>query len=130
MALRSLPFVVVSFLLPCIIARPALNARGTIHVNPTAALRRGGETALYLVAMTTFADVIRMWPTYRDLAEDCGVAYDTVASWHRRSNIPQMWWAAVERSAQSRNIEGISYDTLRSIEEHQRIGRRSATIAA
>ncbi|HWJ40957.1 MAG TPA: hypothetical protein VNT29_07475 [Candidatus Limnocylindrales bacterium] len=66
----------------------------------------------------SFAQVIDLWPRYMDLAEDCGVAKQTVASWHRRSSIPQHRWECVERSAQHFLIHGITYDYLRSIAAH------------
>jgi hypothetical protein len=69
-------------------------------------------------AIVSFATVIRLWPSYTDLADDCGVSYQTVASWRRRSSIPQKHWEQIERSARNRHIHGITYDYLRSIAAH------------
>ena len=63
----------------------------------------------------SFAEIIRLWPSYAELADDCGVSYQTVASWHRRSSIPQIHWENVERSAKKRNIHAVSYSKLRSV---------------
>jgi hypothetical protein len=66
-------------------------------------------------AIVSFAAVIQLWPSYGVLAEDCGVSYQAVASWRRRSSIPQVHWENIERSARQRHIHGITYDYLRTI---------------
>jgi hypothetical protein len=70
-------------------------------------------------AIASFAAIIRLWPRYGDLAEDCGVEYQTVASWVRRCSIPHVYWDKIERSARQRRIHGITYDYLRSVAAHQ-----------
>ncbi len=75
--------------------------------------RRGSARGI-----VSFAHVIRLWPNYAVLAEDCGVSYQAVASWRRRSSIPQAYWEAIERSARKRDIHGVTYDYLRTIAAH------------
>jgi hypothetical protein len=70
--------------------------------------------------IVSFASVIRLWPSYAVLADDCGVSYQTVASWRRRSSIPQNHWEQIERSARKHRIHGITYDYLRSVAAHGR----------
>ena len=72
--------------------------------------RRGSAKAIM-----SFAAVIRLWPSYTALAADCGVSYQAVASWQRRSSIPQPYWETIERSARKRHIHGVTYDYLRTI---------------
>jgi hypothetical protein len=63
----------------------------------------------------SFAELIKLWPRMIDLANDCGLSWQAVASWRRRSSVPQVHWEAIERSAIKRNIHGITYDYLRLI---------------
>src|SRR5262245_60239346 len=75
----------------------------------------------------TFAEIVCLWPTYDELAQDVGVAYPTVASWRRRSSIPPRWWGAIVQSAQRRRITGITFDTLRAIDDHNRCATAIST---
>lgn len=76
----------------------------------------------YARGILSFADIVRLWPSYADLAEDCGVAYQTVAAWARRSSIPHEHWEHVERSARKWRIKGVTYDYLRSVDANMRLG--------
>jgi hypothetical protein len=62
--------------------------------------------------METFSQLLDLWATRQEVAEDCGVEYGSVNQWHRRNSIPSKYWANLIAGAQKRGIQGVSYETL------------------
>jgi len=53
---------------------------------------------------SSFAEVVRKWPTLGAMAADVQVEYDTVRKWKDRNNIPAWMWFDVLRAAKRRKI--------------------------
>ena len=60
---------------------------------------------------TTFAEVIELWPTAVDLANDIGQKEVTVRQWKRRG-IPAEYWTAIVQAAERRNFTQVTYEML------------------
>lgn len=52
----------------------------------------------------TFKEIIEMWPSISELADDMGESYITVNKWHVRDNIPVRRWVKLLKSAKNRKI--------------------------
>ena len=63
--------------------------------------------------MTTFEDVINLWPSLIDMAEDLQVEYETVRQWKRRNRIPQEYFFLLRRVAHERGLKLNADDILR-----------------
>lgn len=61
--------------------------------------------------MTHF-DIINLWPSLSEFADDIGVEYGTAKAMRRRGSIPVEYWPAVIRMATERGIDGISPTSL------------------
>lgn len=64
------------------------------------------------MSFKTHRDIIRAWPSLKQMADDMGVRYDTVQKWHVRNSIPSDKWKKVARHALIREINGITVDLL------------------
>jgi len=66
--------------------------------------------------MDTFADLIKMWPSTKALADDLPIdAVDpqvTIRAWRNRNNIRPVWWPDIISSAEAREIEGVDVYAL------------------
>jgi hypothetical protein len=49
--------------------------------------------------MTSFRDIIRLWPTYAAAAAAIGVSRETIKSWAKRDSIPAAYDLHVVRAA-------------------------------
>lgn len=58
----------------------------------------------------TFTDILKLWPSFADLARDLGLPYTTVASWAARNTIPVAYWQPLIKIANKRNITGLSVE--------------------
>ena len=68
--------------------------------------------------ITTVRDLIRLWPTQQALADDIGVARHIVRDWARgQSMIRAEYFNLILKSAQTRNIRGVSYKLLADLAE-------------
>lgn len=58
------------------------------------------------------AELINLWPSLSDFADDIGVPYMTAKGMRRRGSVPAGYWLAMEEAASARGIEGISVRRL------------------
>ena len=58
-----------------------------------------------------FTDVIGLWPSRQDLADDLCLLDDTIRKWDERDSIKSCWWQMLLRCAKVRGLE-ISADDL------------------
>jgi hypothetical protein len=70
--------------------------------------------------ITSFRDVVDLWPTRVQLARDLNLSYQTVVSWHVRDAIAPRHWHAIVAAAETRGIP-LSYTRLRTI-HNKRLG--------
>lgn len=63
----------------------------------------------------TFASVIDLWPTLKDLADDAGCGISAVKQWKSRDRIPGEYWLRCELGARRRGIPNITVFTLSEI---------------
>lgn len=45
--------------------------------------------------ITSFKDVIDIWPSHGAMAADIGASEWMIPKWSQRNNIPSEWWASV-----------------------------------
>ena len=67
------------------------------------------------------AEIIALWPSPSDFADDVGVTLQRVSLWKHRDFIPPEHWTAIEEGADRRDIAGASASDL---------ARRAASRAA
>lgn len=65
--------------------------------------------------MTTFTDIINLWPTATELAADVSQTGLVVRAWRNRNSIPAEHWLRVVDAAARRGIEGVTLDLLARI---------------
>ena len=80
--------------------------------------------------LQSFAAIIGLWDTARDLAKDIGRDEDAgaklVQAWKMRDSIPAEWFAAIERAAKDRGLPGVSVDLMARLAEENRLGKETA----
>lgn len=62
----------------------------------------------------TFRDVIEMWPSREELAEDVGISYQGVSKWVYRKEIPPSIWPELVAAAIRRGYP-VTFDSLNAI---------------
>lgn len=62
----------------------------------------------------THADIINLWPSLSDFAEDLGIQYGTAKAMRRRGAIPSEYWLTATTAAEARNIVGVTLEALAS----------------
>lgn len=60
----------------------------------------------------THADIINLWPSLSEFADDLSVAYGTAKAMRRRASIPPMYWTCIVRKAGERGFEGVTLEAL------------------
>jgi uncharacterized protein YjcR len=65
--------------------------------------------------MRTFKEVIDLWPSVDELAEDLGKKPNTVRKWRVRNSVPADEWMRLIQSARARGIERVNADALAKI---------------
>lgn len=60
---------------------------------------------------TTFQQVIRLWPTAAEFAQDIGVKPATVRQWVARDSIPGGYWLRIVRASDTRQL-GVTLEQL------------------
>lgn len=63
----------------------------------------------------THSDLINLWPTLADFADDIGVPYMTAKGMRRRGSVPGGYWIAMECAARRRGIDGVDVRRLAEI---------------
>ena len=66
-------------------------------------------------AISSFADVIDLWPSAEALAGDIGVRPGLPPVWKHRRAIPSKHWLAVAEAAARRGIAGVTVDALAAL---------------
>lgn len=61
--------------------------------------------------MTHF-EIINLWPSLTDFADDIEVKYGTAKAMRRRSSIPAGYWPLVVAKAFGRGIDGVTIEIL------------------
>ncbi len=75
-------------------------------------------------AISSFADVIDLWPSAEALAGDIGVRPGLPPVWKHRRAIPSKHWLAVAEAAAQRGIAGVTVDALAALAADTRTGAR------
>lgn len=58
------------------------------------------------------SDLIRLWPTLSEFADDLGVAYGTAKAIRRRGAIPDRYWLNLSERARSRGLTQVTLERL------------------
>lgn len=62
--------------------------------------------------VTTFSDVIALWPNSEELGKALKIKGPTVRKWRARDRIPPEYWAGLVAAAEQAGIDGVSLDLL------------------
>lgn len=68
----------------------------------------------------TFSEIIDLWPSLSDFADDIGVTYGASKQMRRRNSIAPGYWDLLVKNAARRGIEGVSLDALSSAAAERR----------
>ncbi|HTV69299.1 MAG TPA: hypothetical protein VMF90_12250 [Rhizobiaceae bacterium] len=60
----------------------------------------------------THVDVINLWPSLSEFAADLSIEYGTAKAMRRRGSIPSEYWVAVVKSAERRELAGVTLEAL------------------
>lgn len=74
---------------------------------------------MYSVVMTTFSDIIALWPTVADFAKETGIPYPSAAAMKQRNSIGSRYWSKVVEAAKARGLD-VTPDRLMEIAAQQR----------
>lgn len=66
-----------------------------------------------LCAMT-HTEIINLWPSLSDFADDLGIQYGTAKAMRRRGVIPSEYWLTATVAADGRSISGVTLEALAS----------------
>lgn len=69
--------------------------------------------------ITTFSEIIDLWPSAESLGGDIGVGGGTVRKWKSRNSIPGSFWLPIITAAAKRGIEGLTLDLLAALAAKQ-----------
>lgn len=65
--------------------------------------------------ISTYADIIGLWPSAEALADDIGESGVTVRAWRNRGSIPSSRWLDIVAAAERRGLRGVSLEVLASV---------------
>lgn len=65
--------------------------------------------------MNTHAEILGLWPSLNDVANDVGARIVAVRKWRARNNIPAEYWLPLVQAAHRRNIRGVTLEILARI---------------
>jgi hypothetical protein len=60
----------------------------------------------------THSELINLWPSLREFADDLGVLYGTAKAMRRRGKVPAEHWLRMVEAAKERGIDGVSLEVL------------------
>lgn len=60
----------------------------------------------------THSDIINLWPSLSQFADDLGVRYGTAKAMRRRGRIPSEYWFRLAQKAEERGMAGATIDVL------------------
>lgn len=75
-----------------------------------------------MTAPTSFTDLIDLWPTIKEFADDIGCGYEAARQMRRRNAVAAKHWPRIIEACASREIEGVDYTWLAALatsEQHQ-----------
>lgn len=78
---------------------------------------------LYRLVMDSFTDIIGLWPSAEELADDLGEKGVTVRAWKNRNSIPPAYWDGVV-SAGARREYPVTLEALSRAAKRR--GRKAA----
>lgn len=75
--------------------------------------------------MQTFSEIISLWASHDELAQDLSKAGVTIkrvliASWKHRDNIPAGYWPPLVEAATKRGFQDVNYELLANIAHAKR----------
>ncbi len=76
--------------------------------------------------LRSFSDVIRLWPTIEQFADDLSVNFWTASAWMRRDRIPSVFWMDLVEVAARRGWAIVSVQALADIAHRRRLERKAA----
>jgi hypothetical protein len=76
--------------------------------------------------VTSFRDIVRLWPTQEIFADEMGVNFWAVVGWNRRDSIPADYWRTLGRVAAARGIEFLTLDFLVALAAKKRRSRKKS----
>lgn len=62
--------------------------------------------------MSTFKDLIGLWPSQKAFADDLGISLQSVFMMIQRDSVAGRYWLDMVTGAQRRGIKGVSLDAL------------------
>ncbi len=62
--------------------------------------------------VSTFREVLGLWPSLRDFASEVDAPLVSARKWHQRDSIPPEFWIQVSEAAQRRGYDGITVELL------------------
>ena len=80
--------------------------------------------------MKSFSDVIAVWETVTEFAQDMGVQYVTAHSWKQRNSLPSEHWAMVVKKAVKRGHPEITLELLAYIAKKNAAAKAKAAESA
>lgn len=65
--------------------------------------------------MDTHAEILGLWPSLSDVADDVGARVVAVRKWRARNSIPSEYWLPLVQAAAKRGIRGVTLMLLAQI---------------
>lgn len=66
-----------------------------------------------------FAEIVSLWGSLGEMADDIGAKQSTVSKWKQRNAIPPEWWASVIEAAERRKYVGVTADVMTQLAARQ-----------
>jgi hypothetical protein len=76
--------------------------------------------------ISSFRDIIDLWPNRADFAREVGEPYDNARQWDVNDSIPGRAFAAVVRAAEARGFPAVTHELLCSFAEAKHRERSGA----
>lgn len=74
--------------------------------------------------ITTFRDVVALWPSPDALAAEIGAGTAAVRKWPQRDNIPAEWWLPILKTGKAQKA-GLTADALAGLASRERAEARA-----
>lgn len=71
----------------------------------------------------TFLDIIALWPSSHELADDLGLPVKNVRRWIDIGSIPSEWFVSVERAAKARGLRTVNLKVLSQAAHDRRLAK-------
>lgn len=60
----------------------------------------------------SYREILRLWPTISEAAQDLDLPYERVSQWAKRDSIPPEYWTDLLRAAAARGFKFVSLPIL------------------